>query len=142
MAYLIPYFMMPSYAQTVLGRSAAEGSYALITSQAASVPGRLLAALAANYLGVMFAWSGCALISGIVCFAWIGVSGYPGFLAFCAFYGKSIHVCVRPSFQYCLARIHQREYRTAVLESDFKCPKLEHEWSLSFEHIQPSNPPP
>jgi len=88
MAYLVPYFYMPSYAQTVLGKSRAQGSYALIASQAASVPGRLLAAVAANYLGVMSAWTGCALVSGIVCLAWMGVKSYPAFIVFCAFYGK------------------------------------------------------
>lgn len=89
MAYLVPYFYMPYYAETVLGESQARASYALIASQAASVPGRMLAALIANYFGVMAAWFGCALVSGIVCFAWIGVNSYGGFIAFCAIYGKS-----------------------------------------------------
>lgn len=87
MAYLVPYFYMPSYAQSVLGATQSRASYTLIVSQAASVPGRMLAATAANYFGVMSAWTGCALVSGIVCFAWIGVKDYAGFLAFCAFYG-------------------------------------------------------
>ncbi|KAK5952689.1 hypothetical protein OHC33_006281 [Knufia fluminis] len=68
MAYLVPYFYMPSYAQSVLGVSQSKASYTLIASQAASVPGRLLAAVVANYCGVMSAWTGCALISGIVLF--------------------------------------------------------------------------
>lgn len=89
MAYLVPYFYMPSYAQSVLGQPQNRASYTLIASQAASVPGRLLAAIAANYFGVMVAWSGCALISAIVCFAWIGVKSYAGFVLFCAFYGWS-----------------------------------------------------
>lgn len=88
MAYLVPYFYMPSYAQSVLGETQSRASYTLIVSQAASVPGRMLAATVANYFGVMAAWTGCALISGVVCFGWIGVKTYPGFLAFCAFYGK------------------------------------------------------
>lgn len=88
MAYLVPYFYMPSYAQAVLGESQTRASYTLITSQAASIPGRLLVSLAANYFGVMVAWTGCVLISGIVCFAWIGVSTFEGFFVFCAFYGK------------------------------------------------------
>lgn len=93
MAYLVPYFYMPSYAQLVLGKNESLASYALIASQAASVPGRLLAATAANYFGVMVAWAGCALISGIVCLAWMGVKSYPAFVVFCAFYGK-----FRPSY--------------------------------------------
>lgn len=87
MAYLVPYFYMPSYAQSVLGEGTSRASRTLIVSQAASVPGRLLAAVAAHYFGVMFAWSGCAMISGIICFAWMGVNSYSGFLVFCAFYG-------------------------------------------------------
>lgn len=87
--YLIPYFYMPYYAQGVLGVSSAKASYTLVASQAASIPGRLLAATAANYFGVMVAWSGCATISAIICFAWIGVKSYPGFVVFCAFYGES-----------------------------------------------------
>lgn len=90
MAYLVPYFYMPSYAQSVLGQTQARASYTLIASQAASVPGRMLAAVAANYFGVMVAWTGCAAISAIVCFAWMGVNSYAGFVAFCAFYGKPI----------------------------------------------------
>lgn len=92
MAYLVPYFYMPSYAQSVLGETQSRSSYTLIASQAASVPGRMLAAVAANYFGVMVAWTGCAAISAIVCFAWIGVNSYGGFIAFCAFYGKQHHI--------------------------------------------------
>jgi len=89
MAYLVPYFYMPSYAQAVLGVSQAKASYCLIASQAASVPGRMIAALIANYFGVMAAWTGCALVSGIMCFSWIGINNYAGFVAFCALYGES-----------------------------------------------------
>lgn len=88
MAYLVPYFYMPYYAQTVLGVSSSKASYTLVASQAASIPGRLLAATVANYFGVMAAWTGCATISAIVCFAWIGVKSYTGFMIFCGFYGK------------------------------------------------------
>lgn len=88
MAYLVPYFYMPSFAQSNLGQRQTIASWALITSQAASVPGRLLAATAANYFGVMAAWTGCAVVSGVVCIAWMGVTSFRGFLVFCAFYGK------------------------------------------------------
>lgn len=87
MAYLVPYFYMPYYSQTVLGVSSSKATWTLVISQAASIPGRLLAATAANYFGVMVAWTGCAVISGVVCFAWIGVKSYTGFAIFCAFYG-------------------------------------------------------
>lgn len=89
MAYLVPYFYMPTFAQSVLNQPESIASWALITSQAASVPGRMLAATAANYLGVMVTWTGCAIISGVVCIAWMGVKSYGGFLTFCAFYGKN-----------------------------------------------------
>lgn len=88
LGYLVPYFYMPTYAQTMLGTNAHLASYTLIASQAASVPGRLLAGLAANYFGVMVTWTGCAMISGIVTLAWIGVDSYAGYIIFCAFYGK------------------------------------------------------
>lgn len=94
MAYLVPYFYMPSYAQSVLGETQSRASYTLIASQAASVPGRMLAAFAANYFGVMAAWTGCAAISAIVCFAWIGVNSYGSFIVFCAFYGKLESCCL------------------------------------------------
>lgn len=88
MGYLVPYFYMPTYAQAVLGESQARASYTLIASQAASVPGRLLAAVAANYFGVMVAWTGCAAVSAILCFSWSAVDSYGGFVAFCALYGE------------------------------------------------------
>lgn len=87
MAYLVPYFYMPSYAQSILGVTQSRASYALTLSQAASVPGRLIASLAANYFGVMVTWSGCAIMSGIIVLSWASVGQYTSFALFCAFYG-------------------------------------------------------
>lgn len=87
LAYLIPYFYMPTYAQNVLGTSVSVASYCLIASQAASVPGRIIASLAANHIGVMVPWIICALVSGIMCLVWISIHTVSGFVAFCAIYG-------------------------------------------------------
>jgi len=87
MAYLTPYFYIPTFAQTVLGTSQSRASYLLIISQAASIPGRLTAAIAANYFGIMIPWIICALVSGIVCLFWASIHRASAFLAFCALYG-------------------------------------------------------
>lgn len=104
MAYLVPYFYMPTFAQQVLGQSTSLASYTLIASQAASVPGRLLAGVAANYFGVMVTWVACATISGTVCLAWIGINGYSGFVVFCAFYGT----CILSACHYSAVLIQER----------------------------------
>lgn len=87
MGYLVPFFFMPTFAVVQLGSSRSVALYALVTSQASSVPGRLIVATAAHKFGVMICWVACAGISAIVCLIWAGIDSIGGFFAFCALYG-------------------------------------------------------
>ena len=88
MGYLVPFFFMPTFAVVQLGTSQSVALYALITSQAASVPGRLIAAIAAHNFGIMICWITCAGLSAIMCLIWTGIDDIGGFFAFCALYGE------------------------------------------------------
>jgi hypothetical protein len=86
-AYLSPYFHMPSFSQTILHTSASAATRTLIVSQMSSIPGRLAAAVAAHYLGVMVPWVICVVVSGLLCLSWIFVHTNSAYLAFCTLYG-------------------------------------------------------
>jgi hypothetical protein len=82
--YLLPYFYMPSFSQTILHTSASAATHTLVVSQASSVPDRLAAAVAAHYLGVMVLWvSICVVVSGLRYLSWIFVHINSAYLAFC-----------------------------------------------------------
>jgi MFS family permease len=87
MGYLTPFFFLPSFGVVQLGSSQSVALYALITSQAASVPGRLIVATCAHKFGIMICWVTCAGISATICLAWAGVDNIGGFFAICASYG-------------------------------------------------------
>lgn len=87
MGYLVPFFFMPTFAVVQLGSTQSVALYALITSQAASVPGRLIVAICAHKFGIMICWVACAGISATVCLVWAGIESIGGFFAFCALYG-------------------------------------------------------
>lgn len=88
LGYLVPFFYIPSFGQTVLGMSASSSFWALAISGATSIAGRLASAIVAQRVGIMAAWVGCATISATLCFCWIAIRTTPPFYAFCALYGK------------------------------------------------------
>jgi MFS family permease len=88
MGYLVPFFFMPTFAVVQLGSRRSVALYALVTSQASSVPGRLIVATTAHKFGVMICWVACAGISATVCLIWTGIDSIGGFFAFCALYGE------------------------------------------------------
>jgi MFS family permease len=87
MGYLVPFYFIPSFAAVQLGSTQSVALYALITSQAASVPGRLMVATCAHKFGIMICWVICAGASAMVCLVWAGIDSMGGFFAFCALYG-------------------------------------------------------
>ena len=90
LGYLLPFFYIPTFAQTTLGSSRSLSFWALAVSSATSIFGRLSAGYAARRFGVMVPWIACSTISGALCLAWAGVKTMPAFFAFCGLYGMSI----------------------------------------------------
>ena len=87
LGYLVPFFFIPSFAQIVLGTSRSLSFWALAISSAASILGRLGAALAAQKFDIMLPWTASAAISGALCLYWIRISTVATFFAFCGLYG-------------------------------------------------------
>lgn len=88
MGYLTPFFFMPTFAVVQLGASRSVALYCLITSQASSVPGRLIVASLAHHYGIMVCWAACGFFSAAMCLIWVGINTVGGFFAFCALYGR------------------------------------------------------
>jgi len=85
--YMVPFYFMASYGQIELGMERSMANYVLVVAQACSVAGRLIASFAASKVGVMIPWTICAISSGILCLAWIGVHTPGSFMAYAALYG-------------------------------------------------------
>ena len=86
--YLVPFFYIPSYGQVELGMSRGLALYTLVISSGVSVVGRLISATVAQRVGAMIPWITCAVVSAIMCLAWIGIHSVAAFLVFAALYGK------------------------------------------------------
>ncbi|RVX67410.1 hypothetical protein B0A52_08763 [Exophiala mesophila] len=85
--YLVPFFYMPSYAETRIGMSRSLALYSIAIASGVSVFGRLVAAYAAQKTGVMIPWIVCVVLSAIMCLVWIAIETQQSFLAFAALYG-------------------------------------------------------
>lgn len=87
LGYVVPYFYISVYAQDVLGISRSFSLSVLIMALAASFFGRLSAGLVAHRLGPVLTWFWCAIISGVVSLAWMGVTSQNGLICFSVFWG-------------------------------------------------------
>ena len=87
LGYLVPFFYIPTFAEVVLKADQTTALYILVASQAASLFGRLGAALSVPYVGVIVPWFFCCVISGVLCFAWIAISEQSALIAFAVIYG-------------------------------------------------------
>lgn len=88
LGYLVPFFYIPSYGESVLGLSRSTSLWALAISSASSIGGRLGSALTAQRLGTMVTWVGCGISSAVLCFVWIAITSNAAFLAFAGLYGE------------------------------------------------------
>ena len=88
LAYFVPYFYIPTYAQDHLGVSAEFALYILVVSIAGSFFGRLGSGYVAYHVGFMLTWFACAFISGILSLCWISIKSEKHFIAFSALWGK------------------------------------------------------
>ncbi|KAI9677248.1 MAG: hypothetical protein M1822_008197 [Bathelium mastoideum] len=87
LAYGVPYFYIPTYAQENLGTSGNTASYMLVISVAASFFGRLGSGVLAHYVGSILTWGLCLALSGALSLAWIGIETEGGFIAFSILWG-------------------------------------------------------
>lgn len=87
LGYMVPFNYFASYGQQALGMSRSSALTVIMIAQASSIAGRLAAGYTANRIGVMIPWIFCALCSGVMCIAWIGVRTPAGFCVIAALYG-------------------------------------------------------
>ena len=85
--YLVPFIFIASYGQTELGMSESMSLTLVMIAQAASVAGRLITGFLASRIGSMLPWITCALTSGIIAVAWIGVKTEASFITIAVLYG-------------------------------------------------------
>ncbi|KAF4160586.1 hypothetical protein CNMCM6936_004387 [Aspergillus lentulus] len=72
-AYWVPFFLLPTFAQFKAGASSNLAFYVLVICNASTIPGRYLAVPLANRLGPALTMGGFALASSVLLFGWIGV---------------------------------------------------------------------
>lgn len=72
-AYWVPFFLLPLYAQFKGGASSELSFYILVIANASTIPGRYLAVPLSNRFGPSSTMAGFAFISSILFFGWIGV---------------------------------------------------------------------
>lgn len=80
-------FYVPTYAQLTLHAPQSTGDWLLVAVQGTSLFGRLGAALAAHYAGVMLPLCTCIFLAGVLSLAWLGIHSVGGFAAYCTLYG-------------------------------------------------------
>ncbi|KAF2720034.1 MFS general substrate transporter [Polychaeton citri CBS 116435] len=85
--YMVPFFYMPTYGETIIHISRSFALYVTMIAQASSIVGRLCASLSASHIGVMIPWIICGLASGVLSLAWSGCKSVGGFVTFAALYG-------------------------------------------------------
>ena len=85
--YLVPFIYMSSYGQTVLGMSSSAANATIMVLQGTSIASRLSAGWLAAKVGNITQWAVCALVSGALCIAWIGVKDSGTFFCIVALFG-------------------------------------------------------
>lgn len=72
-AYWVPFFLLPTFAQFKAGSSSNLAFYVLVICNASTIPGRYLAVPISNRYGPARTMCGFALASSILLFGWTGV---------------------------------------------------------------------
>jgi MFS family permease len=86
-AYWVPFFFIPTFAEFKLGATAEWSFYLLVITNAATLPGRLLAVFIIPHVGVAGGMFSFAFISGILLYAWTAVTSLPAFEAWIVLLG-------------------------------------------------------
>ncbi|KAF9767251.1 hypothetical protein IL306_000206 [Fusarium sp. DS 682] len=76
-AYWVPFFLLPLYAQFKSGASSELSFYILVICNASTIPGRYLAVPMSNKFGPALTMAGFAFTSSILFFGWVGVDTIP-----------------------------------------------------------------
>ncbi|KAM0413625.1 hypothetical protein ACHAPD_006863 [Fusarium lateritium] len=79
-AYWVPFFLLPLYAQFKAGASSNLSFYVLVICNASTIPGRYLAVPMSNRFGPSITMAGFGIISSILFFGWIGVDTVPSII--------------------------------------------------------------
>ncbi|KAI0140715.1 MFS monocarboxylate transporter-like protein [Pestalotiopsis sp. NC0098] len=90
LAYWVPFFLIPTFAESALGASSSLAFYLLVIINAASIPGRLLAAFIIPYVDNAGGMVAFGLASTIVLFAWCAVKTTAGFVAWAIVLGVAM----------------------------------------------------
>lgn len=72
-AYWVPFFLLPTFAEFKTGASSSLSFYILVICNAATIPGRYLAVPLSNRFGAASTMCGFAFASSILLFGWTGV---------------------------------------------------------------------
>ncbi|GFF91460.1 riboflavin transporter MCH5 [Aspergillus udagawae] len=72
-AYWVPFFLLPTFAQFKAGASSNLAFYVLVICNASTIPGRYLAVPLSNRVGPALTMGGFALASSVLLFGWIGI---------------------------------------------------------------------
>ncbi|EAW09015.1 putative monocarboxylate permease [Aspergillus clavatus NRRL 1] len=72
-AYWVPFFLLPTFAQFKANASSNLAFYTLVICNASTIPGRFLAVPLSNRCGPALTMGGFALASSVLLFSWIGV---------------------------------------------------------------------
>lgn len=84
---LVPFFLTTTYAATALHTTPDLAFYTLSILNAAQFFGRILPALASDYIGPEILLLGAMLATSAIGFAWIAVSSIGGYMAWLVFFG-------------------------------------------------------
>jgi len=87
LAYYIPFFYIPDYAQASVGASFDWSVYLLAITNAATFPTRIISALAAQKIGPLNTLFVCTAASTAVLFGWFGVHTLAGLDVWVIFWG-------------------------------------------------------
>lgn len=90
LAYLVPFFYIPLFAQAILHMSRSLSYWVLAISAATSIFGRLLSAYLAKRIGIMMVWTAATTISGCLCLSWIAIQSASALIAFSGLYGTHL----------------------------------------------------
>ncbi|CAO3688253.1 unnamed protein product [Umbelopsis ramanniana] len=87
LGYLVPFYLMPTYAQDY-GLSASQGANLVSVLSAFNFIGRVLSGFYADYIGRLNADILCMTVSGLACgLLWVFATNYGILIAFCVIYG-------------------------------------------------------
>ena len=86
-AYWVPFFLIPTFAEYKLGTSRSTAFYILVITNAATLPGRFLGVYACKTIGVSQGLLIFSLLSAVLLFAWSAVFTVASFYAWCVLLG-------------------------------------------------------